>query len=571
MSVLEIVILSTLMLTLVVSGLLGAPIKRGVTRVASSASNAHAVRMASSPSNAHAEALDFYYKLASCKEPSLTYKISSSLSVLADGLRLYGPDSLFSSYNGGKDAVVTMHLLRAAVAKYSEDKKERHRPHFVYFGMEGEFQEVEQFLREDEQRYSLDLSRHDMGIAQGLSAHMDSVQAHTGSKHFAFVLGTRKGDPNCGDQEKFSPSSAWMPDFMRVNPILDWSYGDVWHFIRHYELPYCHLYDEGYTSLGKVSDTKPNPALKRSDGSGGFWPAYMLADWSLERAGRGETIDVATTANDDAGRSTATSLKAPCLGNAETAALVIIGNEILSGLVSDANVLTAAQALAKAGVDLKHVTMCADDRGSIAAEVRKLKNDFDCVFTSGGVGPTHDDVTIKAVADALNQKIVLNDIMAEHVREVMGDNFDQKSASLAFLPEGTKLNYPRPDPESKFTPWPILQVDNVFILPGVPDIFRKKIETITTEGMLAISSKPLTLRVIHLDLLEVDVMSAIASIEDKAAQEGVDVGVYEMKGGDAVSSRVTLRGRESAAVDDLQEKLISNIGLQHVLSVENNE
>lgn len=131
--------------------------------------------------------------------------------------------------------------------------------------------------------------------------------------NLAFVLGTRKGDPNCGDQQFFSPSSSWMPPFMRVNPILLWSYGEVWEFLRHYDLKYCYLYDEvisnlsssflflslksqsfqGYTSLGKQADTEPNPSLKAEDGR--YRPAYMLTDWSLERAGRSVKPIVSTS------------------------------------------------------------------------------------------------------------------------------------------------------------------------------------------------------------------------------------------------------------------------------------
>ncbi|EGB12248.1 hypothetical protein AURANDRAFT_8492, partial [Aureococcus anophagefferens] len=100
----------------------------------------------------------------------------------------------------------------------------------------------------------------------------------------AFVLGTRRGDPNCGDQKAFEPSSDWMPPFMRVNPILDWTYGDVWAFLRAFDLPYCALYDGGYTSLGSAPTTSRNPALL-GDG-GAYKPAHLLEDWSLERAGR---------------------------------------------------------------------------------------------------------------------------------------------------------------------------------------------------------------------------------------------------------------------------------------------
>jgi len=76
------------------------------------------------------------------------------------------------------------------------------------------------------------------------------------------VLGCRvlsdRGDPNAEGQEYFCPSSAGWPPFMRINPILDWSYVDVWGFLRHCQLPYCCLYDQGYTSLGGVHNTLPN-------------------------------------------------------------------------------------------------------------------------------------------------------------------------------------------------------------------------------------------------------------------------------------------------------------------------
>lgn len=79
------------------------------------------------------------------------------------------------------------------------------------------------------------------------------------------------------------------PQIMRVNPLLDWSYHDVWEFLRLLAVPYCSLYDEGYTSLGNVKNTKPNPALQIPNVSNGrkkYEPAFKLKDGSLERQGR---------------------------------------------------------------------------------------------------------------------------------------------------------------------------------------------------------------------------------------------------------------------------------------------
>ena len=72
---------------------------------------------------------------------------------------------------------------------------------------------------------------------------------------------TCRGDPNADGQETFCPSSADWPPFMRVNPILDWSYADVWTFLKVTAVPYCSLYDEGYTSIGSINNTVPNRYL----------------------------------------------------------------------------------------------------------------------------------------------------------------------------------------------------------------------------------------------------------------------------------------------------------------------
>ena len=69
---------------------------------------------------------------------------------------------------------------------------------------------------------------------------------------------TCRGDPNAEGQDMFCPSSAGWPPFLRVNPILDWGYGDVWALMRAARLPYCALYDCGFTSIGSVTDTQPN-------------------------------------------------------------------------------------------------------------------------------------------------------------------------------------------------------------------------------------------------------------------------------------------------------------------------
>jgi len=115
----------------------------------------------------------------------------------------------------------------------------------------------------------------------------------------AIFMGQRKGDPDANGLQPVCASSSGWPAFMRVNALLQWTYAQVWDFLVHYGLPYCSLYDRGYTSLGAVSDTVPNPALQRTDGS--FAPASQLSDGTLERAGRNNGIRMEAKSADPSG------------------------------------------------------------------------------------------------------------------------------------------------------------------------------------------------------------------------------------------------------------------------------
>ena len=101
----------------------------------------------------------------------------------------------------------------------------------------------------------------------------------------AMFQGTRRHEPFSDILHTFSLTDPDWPHYMRVNPILDWHHADVQAVIQECNIPYCSLYDEGCKSLS-THNTKPNPALKCSDGGNKYKPAYMLEDGNLERAGR---------------------------------------------------------------------------------------------------------------------------------------------------------------------------------------------------------------------------------------------------------------------------------------------
>lgn len=140
----------------------------------------------------------------SVDEPILGKAVHTALDVLDNALRLYGPENVYSSFNGGKDAVVIMHLLRASVAKYCRDTGESHSPLLVYFAVVDEFPEVLSYIEETERDFHLNVMRSNSSIVKGLSSIIEERRlSHQGGgwpQHLAFVLGTRQGDPNCGEQ-----------------------------------------------------------------------------------------------------------------------------------------------------------------------------------------------------------------------------------------------------------------------------------------------------------------------------------------------------------------------------------
>ncbi len=155
-----------------------------------------------------------------------------------------------------------------------------------------------------------------------------------------------------------------------------------------------------------------------------------------------------------------------------TAAYVGIGNEILSGSIQDANFHYLAQALRELGIRLMRGIVIPDEQEVIRETLDLLRGRFDYIFTSGGLGPTHDDVTVEGVALALGVRVVRHPYLEEKIRDYYGDDLDEASLRMAEIPEGAELLM---HGEMSF---PILSIENIFLFPGVPQLFRRKFEGI---------------------------------------------------------------------------------------------
>ncbi|MEO8844096.1 MAG: molybdopterin-binding protein [Kofleriaceae bacterium] len=164
-----------------------------------------------------------------------------------------------------------------------------------------------------------------------------------------------------------------------------------------------------------------------------------------------------------------------------TAGIVIIGDEILSGKFVEENATFLIGELRSLGVDLRRITVIPDVRDDIAATVTDAAARFDHVFTSGGVGPTHDDITIAAIAHGFGVAVVRHPELEAKIRNYWKEKLADANLRLADIPVGSELVYPaagsksRPlHPGGKDQVWPVVCFKNVYILPGVPALFRRK-------------------------------------------------------------------------------------------------
>lgn len=151
-----------------------------------------------------------------------------------------------------------------------------------------------------------------------------------------------------------------------------------------------------------------------------------------------------------------------------TAGIVVIGDEILSGKFADENAAFLIGELRALGVELRRISVIPDELDDIAATVADFAARFTHVFTSGGVGPTHDDVTIAAIARAFATEVVREPALEERIRAYWGERLAPANLRLADVPRGATLVW------GSSTTWPVVALANVYILPGVPRLFQRK-------------------------------------------------------------------------------------------------
>lgn len=152
--------------------------------------------------------------------------------------------------------------------------------------------------------------------------------------------------------------------------------------------------------------------------------------------------------------------------------ILVIGNEILSAQVRDTNLAYMLEHLAKAGQTVLEVRFVRDEMDAIVEALRALHERCHWVFSSGGVGPTHDDVTLPAYAQAFGRNMVRDPELMRRLEQYHGAPLSDAQARMAWVPEGTELVAATPET------WPVPKLENCFALPGVPEIFIKKFNAV---------------------------------------------------------------------------------------------
>jgi molybdenum cofactor synthesis domain-containing protein len=244
-------------------------------------------------------------------------------------------------------------------------------------------------------------------------------------------------------------------------------------------------------------------------------------------------------------------------GRIYTAALVIIGDEILSGRTQDANTAYLAKWLGVQGIRLKEVRVVADEMDAIADAVNALRVKHDYLFTTGGIGPTHDDITVDAIAAALGLDVIIHPdaraILAAHY----GDQLTDARLRMARTPAGASLI------ENPRTKAPGIRVENIFIMAGVPMI---------TQGMLAWldgqlpGGAPVLSRSVGAWTQE----SKAAEILKRTEKEnpGVQIGSYPFWREGKTGANFVMRSTSNAQLAEVAQKLMAALSEAGITSVD---
>lgn len=239
-------------------------------------------------------------------------------------------------------------------------------------------------------------------------------------------------------------------------------------------------------------------------------------------------------------------------GTDPTAAIVVVGDEVLSGRIEDSNALYLSRRLTDLGVAVRRIAVVPDDVPAIAAEVAAVAPRHTHVLTSGGVGPTHDDVTMEGVAKGLGRPLVRHPEAAAVIQRFYGPHMADAALRMADLPEGAELIT---TPEIRF---PVIRIDNVWVFPGSPHLLQAKFEAMRGH----FETIPFAGGALRVDAAEPEIAVFLQHIQGRFP--AVAVGSYPQEPGAPVRLVLTARGKDPQAVAACLAALKEGLGAKLV-------
>jgi len=222
----------------------------------------------------------------------------------------------------------------------------------------------------------------------------------------------------------------------------------------------------------------------------------------------------------------------------QTAAMLIIGNEVLSGRTREANAWYAAKKLFDQGCKLAEVAIIPDVHDDIVMALQRLSNRYDAVITSGGIGPTHDDITMQAVADCFSVRLLEHAETMQKLYERFGKDVDSGRRRMARLPETSEPIV------CSASLMPGAHIHNVYVLAGVPSIFASQLDSFLDQ----FGGMPFIRKEIEVSMAESRFASALADIQ--AQFNDVEIGSYPMMCADNPCGKICLSSQNPKSLDE---------------------
>ena len=239
-----------------------------------------------------------------------------------------------------------------------------------------------------------------------------------------------------------------------------------------------------------------------------------------------------------------------------SAGILIVGNEILSGKVTDTNSPYLCRELRTLGVDVERILTIPDDVSVIAREVRALADSHDVVFTSGGIGPTHDDLTMDGVALAFGRKMEQNASIAERIARAQGKPPNDSQLKMAMVPEDAALI------DAGDLWFPVVVVENVYVLPGIPELLRKKFESVRER----FRGVPVLLKRVFVKRRESDIATELNALLDEFPE--LMLGSYPKIGEESFHVLLTLESRDAGYLQRALDALLLRLPVDSIYKVD---